>query len=324
MQLICIWAKRVAVWRMIWTGRGSRGWPARGLVALMTTSQAGMAAEARPLRILASFYPMYVHALNVAWGIDGVVVENLTEPMTGCLHDFQLTTGHMRRLADADVLVINGGGTETFLEKVIQQRPGLKVIDAGKGIEFIRGIHHGGGGGHSDEEVNAHVWVSPRLAIQQVDNIGGGLAAIDPGRAESYRANARAYISRLEILKDRMARESGWVRGKKVITFHEAFPYFADDLGLEVVAVVQRDPGTEPSPRELARTIDLVRKMAVTAVFAEPQYPASGAEAIRRETGLRLGLLDPVVTGPESPEEARSAYLGAMEKNLRVLRETLQ
>lgn len=314
----------MAIWRMMWIGHRPPGWLVAWLAAFAAIHDAGTAADVKPLRVLASFYPMYVHALNVAWDIDGVVVENLTEPITGCLHDFQLTTGHMRRLADADVLVINGGGTETFLKKVIQQRPGLKVIDAGKGIEFIRGTHHGGGGDHSDEEANVHVWVSPRLAIRQVGNIGDGLAAIDPGRAESYRANARAYISRLEVLRDRMAREFGWVRGKKVITFHEAFPYFADDLGLEVVAVIQRDPGTEPSPRELGRTIDLVRKMGVTAVFAEPQYPASGAEAIRRETGVRVGLLDPVVTGPETPEEARSAYLGAMEKNLRVLRETLQ
>jgi zinc transport system substrate-binding protein len=283
----------------------------------------GVAAGGRPLRILTSFYPMYVHTLNVAWAVDGVRIENLTEPITGCLHDFQLTTVHMRALADADVLVVNGGGMESFLDKVIAQRPDLKVIEASRGIECIRGAggdgrHHGAGG------VNPHVWVSPELAIRQVRNIAEGLGSIDAARAGDYRANADAYIGRLEALRAHMRAELGPFRGKRVVTFHEAFPYFAREFGLEIAAVVQREPGTEPSPKELAETIDLVRASKVAAVFAEPQYPASGAEAVRRETGVKLGLLDPVVTGPGAPPEARDAYLRAMERNLLVLKEALR
>lgn len=299
---------------------------AAGWVAL-ACPLAGLAA---PLKVVTSFYPMYVHVLNVAGGVEGVQVDNLTEPITGCLHDFQLTTVHMRRLADADVLVANGGGMESFLEKVIAQRPGLKVVEASRGIEFIEGVGghgHGHGPGHEchgHDDVNPHVWVSPELAIRQVKNIAEGLAEIDPGRAGAYRANAAMYVERLEALRKRMGAGLGSVRGKRVVTFHEAFPYFAREFGLEIAAVVQREPGTEPSPRELARTIDLVKASKVVAVFAEPQYPATGAEAIRRETGVKFGLLDPVVTGPESPGEARDAYLRAMEKNLVVLKEALQ
>ncbi|HPA16981.1 MAG TPA: zinc ABC transporter substrate-binding protein [Verrucomicrobiae bacterium] len=283
----------------------------------------GLRAEGRPLRILTSFYPMYVHALNVAWAVNGVRVGNLTEPITGCLHDFQLTTVHMRALADADVLVVNGGGMESFLDKVIAQRPGLKVIDASLGIEFIRGAG-GDGHEHGTGGVNPHVWVSPELAIRQVRNIAEGLATIDPARAGDYRANADVYVGKLEALRSRMRVELGPFLGRRVVTFHETFPYFAREFGLEIAAVVQRDPGTEPSPKELAETIDLVRSAKVGAVFAEPQYPMAGAEAVRRETGVKLGLLDPVVTGPDSPPEARDAYLRAMERNLSVLKETLR
>lgn len=309
----------------------------KGCLARLVAAAAGWVALAcpptglaAPLKVVTSFYPMYVHVLNVAGGVEGVQVDNLTEPITGCLHDFQLTTVHMRRLADADVLVANGGGMESFLEKVISQRPGLKVVEASRGIEFIEGVGghgHGHGPGHECHghgDLNPHVWVSPELAIRQVKNIAEGLAEIDPGRAGAYRANAAMYVERLEALRKRMGAGLGSVRGKRVVTFHEAFPYFAREFGLEIAAVVQREPGTEPSPRELARTIDLVKASKVVAVFAEPQYPATGAEAIRRETGVRFGLLDPVVTGPESPGEARDAYLRAMEKNLVVLKEALQ
>lgn len=296
------------------------------------------ARAAAPLKVVTSFYPMYVHALNVAGGIEGVTVENMTDPITGCLHDFQLTTVHMRRLADADVLVVNGGGMETFIEKVVAQRPELKIVDAGRGIEFIpneAGGHHDHAdkkaaghdhdhGHHDHGEMNVHVWLGPELAIRQVRNIAEGLAAIDSARAGAYRANAAAYAAKIEALRARMAAELTPWRGKRIVTFHEAFPYFAREFGLDVAAVVQRDPGTDPSPRELAGAIDLVRTSRVAAVFAEPQYPAAGAEAIRRETGVKFGILDPVVTGPENPEAAREAYLRAMEKNLAVLKEAFQ
>lgn len=313
--------------------RSTPGWifvlALRGVALAALASIAGVPASglAGPLRVVTSFYPMYVHALNVAGGVEGVNVENLTEPIAGCLHDFQLTTTHMRRLSDADVLVVNGGGMETFIEKAVAQRPGLKIVEASRGIQFLQNEaghcrdhghdhhHH-----HDHGDVNEHVWVSPELAIRQVWNIAKGLADIDPDRGDAYRANAKAYADKLGALRKRMATELRPLRGKRVVTFHEAFPYFAREFGLEVAAVVQREPGTEPSPKELAETIDLVRSSKVVAVFAEPQYPASGAQAIRRETGVQFGVLDPVVTGPEAPEKARDAYLAAMEKNLAVLK----
>lgn len=301
-------------------------WVRRGLALAALASIAGFPASglAGPRRVVTSFYPMYVHTLNVAGGVEGVTVENLTEPIAGCLHDFQLTTVHMRRLSDADVLVVNGGGMENFIGKAVAQRPKLKIVEASRGIRFLKneaGHHHGHDHDHDhgNGDLNEHVWVSPELAIQQVWNIAKALAAIDPERGDAYRANARAYADKLEALRKRMATELRPLSGKRVITFHEAFPYFAREFGLEVAAVVQREPGTEPSPRELARTIDLVKSSKVVAVFAEPQYPASGAQAIRRETGVEFGVLDPVVTGPEAPEKARDAYLEAMEKNLAAL-----
>jgi len=302
----------------------------RGLALAALASVVGVPASglAGSLKVVTSFYPMYVHTLNVAGGVEGVTVENLTEPITGCLHDFQLTTTHMRRLSDADVLVVNGGGMETFIEKAVAQRPGLKIVEASRGIRFLKSEaghcqdhgHHGHDHHHDHGDLNEHVWVSPELAIRQVWNIAKGLADIDPARGDAYRANAKAYADKLGALRERMAAELRPLRGKRVVTFHEAFPYFAREFGLEVAAVVQGEPGTEPSPKELAETIDLVRSSKVVAVFAEPQYRASGAQAIRRETGVQFGVLDPVVTGPEAPEKARDAYLAAMEKNLAVLK----
>jgi zinc transport system substrate-binding protein len=278
------------------------------LAAGLGSAQPAVAGE--PVRILTSFYPMYVATLNVAQGIPGVEVENLTGPMTGCLHDYQMTPADMERLSKADVFVVNGAGAESFLDKTIAELPRLKVVRASDGIELLPGA-----GGE-----NPHVWLSVSLHIRQIRNIAEQLAKADPAHAARYRGNAEAYAAKLEKLRTLMHDRLKNLRSRDIITFHEAFPYFAREFGLRIVAVIEREPGSEPSAREMAETIATVRKAGVRALFAEPQYPAKAAEAIARETGAKLFTLDPVATGPMTAE----AYVEIMTKNLSELEKALK
>ncbi|MFM8683827.1 MAG: metal ABC transporter substrate-binding protein, partial [Chthoniobacterales bacterium] len=104
--------------------------------------------------------------------------------------------------------------------------------------------------------------------------------------------------------------------GAPVIALHDALPYFARDFALDNGGVIEREPGHEPSAKELAETVDLVRSRGVKAILAEPQYSDKAAQTIARETGARVVQVDPVATGPSDPTEARGASLRAMEKKL--------
>ena len=278
------------------------------------TSAIAEAAEVapKPVRIITSFYPMYIATLNVAKDIPGVEVTNLTQPQTGCLHDYQMTTADMTRLSGADIFVVNGAGMEAFLDKVIQQIPRIKVIQASEGIELIKGK-----GAEGD---NPHIWCSPTLYIKQIQNIAAQLARIDPERAPQYRKNATDYVARLDQLRAAMHKGLENIQTRDIITFHEAFPYFASEFGLRIAAVIEREPGSEPSAKEIAETIEIVRKARVKALFAEPQYPAKAAETIARETGAKLYTLDPAVTGPMT----KDAYIETMERNLSELQKALR
>jgi zinc transport system substrate-binding protein len=267
------------------------------------------ASAAETTRVVTSFYPVYIATLNVTAGVPGVEVHNLTSPHIGCLHDYQLTAGGVRKLADADLLLANGAGMETFLGKVQEQAPSLRVVEVSDGIPLMDG--------------NAHVWVSFEGARQQVDNITAALVEAAPGQADAFRANAEKYKSDLAALDEKMRTALAPYAGTPVVTFHEAFPYFARDFKLDLVGVIARESGAEPSARELADTIELVRTRRVKALFAEPQFPDKSVQVIARETGLKVYELDPVVTGPSEPSQARGAYLRAMEKNLAVLQEAL-
>ena len=263
--------------------------------------------------IVTSFYPMYVATINITQGVDGVTVTNMTKPQTGCLHDYQLRTKDMKTLEKADAFVINGAGMESFLDKVVEQQKNLKIIDASKGIELLK----------DDDEENPHVWLSVTDAILQVKNIAEQLKAADPKHADAYEKNAAAYIKKLEALKAEMHAELDTVPNKDIVTFHEAFPYFAKEFGLNIISVVEREPGTEPTPAELQATIEQVKKLPVKVLFTEPQYSPSAAETIARETGAKIYTLDPVVTG-EANDQAINAYIDTMKKNMETLKTALQ
>lgn len=264
------------------------------------------------IKIVTSFYPMYIMALNIAEGVSGVDVINMTKPVTGCLHDYQLTPEDMKNLQDAKIMIINGGGMESFLDDVMQQQKNLKIIDASAGLELITN--------DTDGEVNPHLWVSVSGAINQVKNMGQQLAEADPSRASFYLINTAAYVKKLEALRERMHEKLDLLENRDIATLHEAFPYFAQEFNLNIGAVIQQEPGTEPSAGELVETINMIKNSGVRAIFAEPQYSPKSAETISRETGVRVYYLDPAVTGPSEPD----AYIRIMDENLKVLEEALK
>ena len=294
------------------------------LLALALLLCGGCAAEEHLEKtIVTSFYPMYVFTRNVTRDVPGVRVVNMAGESAGCLHDYQLQTRDMIALEGAQALVINGGGMEQFMDKVAAQQPGLAVIDASSGIDMLcSGEDHDEHDGHEHEHgaLNAHVWLDPALAIRQVRNIAEGLAAVDSDNAAAYRQNADSYIARIEALDAELSAQLAPLAGSVIVTFHEAFTYFADAYGLVVAGVIAGDAGEEPSTRQIAKTCDLVRELGVKALFAEPQYPAKSAETIARETGARVYTLDPVVSGDGSLE----SYENAMRENARVLTEALK
>lgn len=259
------------------------------------------------LNIVTSFYPMYIATSNIIDGAQNVSLYCLASPTVGCLHDYQLTVNDMITLESADVFVVNGGGMESFLDKAVSTYPNLKIINASEKEE------------NNSLEENAHYWVSISLYIKEVENISNYLQEIDSDNAEIYEKNTNEYILRLEELKNEMHNKLDNIENKNIVTFHEAFEYFADEFGLNVVAVIEREPGTSPSAKDVAEIIDTIRELDVNAVFVEPQYLKTAANTIANETNIPVYELDPAVSG----ELNKTAYEDIMRNNLEVLLEAL-
>ena len=296
------------------------------LAAVLMLLPAMAAAET----IVASFYPIYALTVNLLDGLeDEIELTTLATPDTGCLHDYQLSTGDMKALSQADAFLICGAGMESYLDMVYDAFPALPVVEAAEGIELIdddgEAHEHAEASGHhhDHEEVNAHVWLDVANAEAMVRNICAGLCELLPQYAERLNANCDAYLVRLDTLDQDLHEGLAHVNRRDIVTFHEAFPYFAKAYGLHVAAVVNQEPGDALSPAALSRLISTVAALGNPPLFTEPQYDSIAAQTVAAETGARIYELDPVVTGPRTRPEALTAYENAMRNNLAVLQEAL-
>ena len=280
------------------------------------------------LTIVTSFYPMYISTLNIVKDIPNVEVLNMTTSQTGCLHDYSLSTKDLKTLSNADILIINGAGMESFLDDVIDEYSDLKIIEASKGIDLIEDTEHDDHTEDHDHEdhdhdVNPHVWVSISKNIEEVSNIAEELSSLDPNHANEYQDNANEYIAKLENLKTEMHSTLDNIAHKDIITFHEAFPYFAEEFGLNIVGVIEIEPDSEPSAKEVENIISIINEKNIKALFTEPQYSSKIADTIAKETGASIYTLDPIVTG-DSNEKAYNDYIIKMQEKLNTLEEALK
>ena len=283
------------------------------LIAFMLAF-APSAGAAEPLRVLTSFLPMEIFTRNVVGDTAGVTVMSMLPASLGCPHDYALTPGDMKKIASADLFVANGLGMEAFLgEPVRRANPKIRVVETARGVRPIRAGRDDAG------DVNPHTWVSPRNAILQVREIEKALSEARPVSAPAFRRNAEAFVSRLSALAAEFETAAKTFRRRNIVTFHNVFDYLARDLGLTVVGEIETAPGQEPSAGEIRRLSRTIREREVPAVFSEPQYSPKLAEALAREAGVPVRVLDPVATG--SP--ALTAYEDAMRRNLATLKKAL-
>ncbi len=256
--------------------------------------------------VVTSFYPMYIAAENVVSDCDGVRLENLSEPQTGCLHDYQLTAEDMKLLSTADVFIVNGGGIESFLEEIAQQYPDLTVIDACEGIALT--------------DDNAHVWMNVEDYAHQVRNICDGLAAADADHGEIYRENAEIYTEKLEELEAECADLTGETAGLPVVLFHEAYEYLAEELDLSVVGLMDLDEERQVSAGEVAEIFSVIEEDQVPVIFAEELYAKDMGDQMERETDVQVLYLDVLTRGDYDPD----SYLDGMRANLELIREAYE
>ena len=224
-------------------------------------------------------------------------------PAGGEPHTFDPSPSDVTRLEDAVLVVQNGLGLDDWLADLVAdagtEAPIIVLGEDLEGVEYrSAGAHeaheeteaeHEAGLG-ADETLDPHLWLNVAYAALYVDRIEDALAAADPPGAEAYAANSDAFRAELGEL-DQYAREKlGAIPAerRKVVSFHEAFVYFADAYGLTIVDTVVDAPGQDPSAGAVAALIDEIERSGAAAILAEAQFPTDLVDRIAEETGATV------------------------------------
>jgi len=267
--------------------------------------------EANRLKVVTSFYPIYVATLNITEGVPGVIVENLSEPQTGCLHDYQLTSDDVKLLSTADVFLVNGGGMESFLDldEFAKKYPDLTVVSIDENLPKEK----------LDKD-NSHYWMNLDFYEIYVQKIAIALADKDTEHSLEYMENYRKYADEVDKLIEKANQVKAASNSQGVILLHEAFGYLADELGLDTKMVLDLDDGAEISPSDLSKACKLIEDGEVVYILGESTYGSAIAKTIEDETGLTTIFIDPLITG----EYKKDTYLDGMRDNLNELEKGLR
>jgi ABC-type Zn uptake system ZnuABC Zn-binding protein ZnuA len=272
----------------------------------------GSDGEEGELNVLATTTVLADVAQNVAG--DRFTVDALV-PRNADLHAFEPTPGDLRRIAGADLLVVNGAGLEGWLDKYLEDVDEANVVTASKGLvprepgagEPVHEHEDAEAGeeeeAHHDEEADPHFWLDPTLVKSYVDEIAAAFAARDPGHAAAYRANAAAYKEQLDELDVWIAEQVATVppERRKLVMNHASHGYWADRYDFQVVGAVipSVSTGAAPTAADLSDLMRTIRREKVAAIFVEVAENPALAQQIAGDAGVRVvtDLLDHSLTG---------------------------
>ena len=285
-------------------------------VLFLSACTGNLPKQKSKITVATSFYPIYIFTLNLLNGIEEIEVECMAEQSVGCLHDYTLTAKDSKLLNDSQILVINGAGMESFLQDAFQSVENLCVIDSSENIELICTHEHDHEEEHNDHHhENSHIWLSVDNAKKQVENIKNGLVKEFPTYKNAIEKNYSKYIKRLSSLENERNTILSVAKDLDVISFHGAFEYLAEDLGLHISAAIESDEGYEPSAKELAGLSDKIKSENINALFVAPDYSGSAAEILKRETNAEVYVINPIISG----EENLTAYEDIMNENYKII-----
>jgi len=241
-------------------------------------------------------------------GGDKVQVKALVPP-GGEVHTYQPTPDDIKSVARASIVFYNGAHLEEWIDETIRSagKSNLPIVVLSDGLPFIK---------EPGDEPNPHLWLDVANAKAYVEKVRDSLSKVDGINAGYYTDRAKSYLAQLDELDKWIQAEVETIpkARRKLVTFHDAFPYFAERYGFSLQGVLVASPGKEPSARDLTTLARRIKQERVPAVFAEAQFNPKAMEVLASDTGVRVitNLYnDSLSTGPEA-----NSYIALMRHNV--------
>jgi zinc transport system substrate-binding protein len=249
------------------------------LTACGSSATSGSGTPDASINVWVSIVPQEYFVERV--GGDRVSVEVMVEPGFSPA-TYEPKPSQLEKLADAEIYVrIRVPFEDAWLSRITAANREMSIVDQSSGIERIEGK-------------DPHIWLSPRLAKVQAQNIYDGLVAVDPEGESFYRANLDAFLADLDELDARIGETLSGLEVREFMVFHPAWSYFARDYDLKMIPV--QIEGSDPSAAEMAELIETAKARKIKVIFAQPEFSTRSAETIAQEIGGRVLLINPLAS----------------------------
>lgn len=255
--------------------------------------------------VAATTAPVAQFAQRIAEGTDIEITQVITDNVS-CLHDYSLSVRQMEAVASAKLVLLSGAGLEDFMEDALRS---AKTADCSNDVKLHTTAH----GDHT--HADPHIWLDPDNAAIMAENICIALSDLYPDHADTFRTNTDVLKADLAELKAWGQEELSSISTNKIITCHDGFGYLASAFGLDILAAVEEEAGSEASAADLTEMITLVQTHDLPCVFTEVNGGGAAASAICAETGIQSYALNTAMSGD---------YFEAMRYNITTLKEALQ
>jgi len=277
---------------------------------LLGTCGVGAASAAqesdRPV-VAGTIYPLY----DMIRVVGGAHVEaSVILPPGASPHLYEFSPKQLEKLRHVKVIFAIGHGLDDWATQVVNVAPEARVIIVDRGIDLRK---------FEDGTTDPHYWLHLGNARRIVGTIANELSEIDPAHAADYRAAAKAYDQKLSDEERRLKEELAPVRGMPILTFHDAWYYFADEFGLTIAGSFEPAAGEEPTPRYLAALQRAIARDHIRILFIEPQLSSGAVRSFAEDNHLGIAVLNPL-----EGVEGQSAYLDVMAYNASAIRRALQ
>jgi ABC-type Zn uptake system ZnuABC Zn-binding protein ZnuA len=276
------------------------------------------------LKVVTTVAPITSIVENVAGdrvGLVGLIPEGINS------HTFEPIPSDVKILGAADLIILNGLDLEipTLNLANANKRPGTAMLLLGNHTinesEYIFDFSFPKEQGHP----NPHLWLNPVYVMRYAERVRDKLIELDAKNKAAYETNTAQYLKKLGALDQaiREAVKSIPARNRRLLTYHDSWPYFARRYGFQIIGAVQPSDFSDPSPREVARLIEQIKKAQVPAVFGSEVFPSPVLEQIAREGKTRYidKLRDDELPG--KPGMPQHSYIGMMVENLTIMFEAL-
>lgn len=285
-----------------------------GLVACGGHREAAVTAEGERVRVVTTISPITNIVANVAG--DLAVIEGLVpEGVNG--HAYEPSPGAAKLIADADLIFINGLELEEPTRRLAEANLGAnsELIALGDTTLARDEYIYDSAFPETRGAPNPHLWTSPRYVALYAEEVMKTLSLRDPPNAPAYQRNYERFAARLDDFDRALAAATASVpeRDRKLLSYHDSFPYFAKDYGWTIVGAIQPSDFGDPTPRDVARLIDQLREERVATIFGSEAFPSPVLEQIARETGASYvaGLRDDDLPG--EPGDADHSLLALLQ-----------